>query len=101
MDDHTAQFYVMVGAVCDQAALAQLTVCFALDDGSVVKGIPASPAPAHADEELDHTGYRCDIIVGGAPIQLPAVREVAFARPTPGSSGPRTPGASASPRTPG
>lgn len=100
MDDHTAQFYVMVGAICDQARLGQIAVRFALDDGSVVEGIPASPSPAPADAELDQTGYRCDISVGTTPIHLPAVREVAFARPTPGSSGPRIPGASSLPRTP-
>ena len=70
MDDETKerreQFYVMLGACCDSARLADLPVRFTLEDGREVEGVPEESASAEADEAgIDDTGTRRRLHIGG------------------------------------
>lgn len=82
MNDAQAQFFVMLGTLVDDARLAHLALELMLEDGTVVFGVPESPAsPAQGDNALDDTGYRREVVLDGVRVHLPEVRAVSLARP--------------------
>ncbi len=84
MDDVTAQFFVMLGDICDDARLGHLPVRLTLADGTVIEGIPDSarqPSPGDAGP-LDDTGVRTMVVIDGVRVALPEVSEVSVVRPT-------------------
>jgi hypothetical protein len=79
-------FFVMVGQLLDDAMIGGLEVRLTLTDGSVVEGVPVTPAsdPASTDE-LDGTGYPHSIDLAGTRVELDAVRQAMISYP--GSDG--------------
>jgi hypothetical protein len=75
-------FFVMVGQLLDNAMIGGLEVRLTLTDGSVVEGVPVTPAsdPANADE-LDHTGYPHSIDLAGTRVELATVRQATISYP--------------------
>ncbi|CAA9478212.1 MAG: hypothetical protein AVDCRST_MAG85-489 [uncultured Solirubrobacteraceae bacterium] len=81
MDDTTAQFFVMLGSVCDNARLADIPVTVRLADGREISGIPQAPAsPALGDDELDNTGYRDELVLDEIRVKTADVRQLTLAR---------------------
>jgi hypothetical protein len=81
MDDRTAHFMVLVGRVCESAALADLPVALVLANGDRLDGHPEPvPADGDGDGEVDHTGYANAILVGDRRVALADVVEVHLKR---------------------
>ena len=85
MDDVVSQFFVSVGKLCADARLARLTVCLRVQDGKEWVGVPEPPPATEAADELDQTGYRDVVSVGGVDVRLSDVVEASIRRPEPGS----------------
>ena len=78
----TAQFFVTVGGICDDARLAHLRVTIETTDGQVLSGVPESPASSFEETpEVDHTGLPPVLVVGGTTVDLESVARVVLERP--------------------
>jgi|tagenome__1003787_1003787.scaffolds.fasta_scaffold19529979_2 hypothetical protein len=81
VDDLVAQFFVSVGKLCADARVGQLTVCLRVQDGHEWVGVPEPPPETEADDELDSTGYRDVVSIGGVDVRLSDVVEASIRRP--------------------
>ena len=81
MDDLVAQFFVSVGKLCADARVGRLTVCLTVQDGHEWVGVPEPPPETEADDELDSTGYRDLVSIGGVDVRLSDVLEASIRRP--------------------
>ena len=73
LDDHHAQFLIIVGDACLAASLAGLPVDLQLADGTQHTGVPSCLSPTEGDNEFDGTGYAPGFLIGGDPVRLDAV----------------------------
>ena len=70
MDVATAQFFVTVGRLCSDASMADLTVRLRLADGREIEGVPAPPADADGEGQLDDTGFADELCIAAIPVAL-------------------------------
>ena len=64
LDDHHAQFLIIVGDACLAASLAGLPVDLQLVDGTEHTGVPSCLSPTEGDNEFDGTGYAPSFLIG-------------------------------------
>ena len=81
MDERTAQFFVTVGRLCDEARTGALSVRLRLADGDEILGVPEPLPKAQQGEQLDETGYADEVTVGGVSVDLSDVVEATVMRP--------------------
>ena len=82
MDDRTAQFYVIVGTICDDARVANMAVRVLLRDGRDVVGVPGTATTGGTSgDELDDTGVRRVISVDSHVIRLEDITEISLVVP--------------------
>ena len=89
MDTAAEHYFVIVGELCENARLARLPVEVRTRDGRWVRGVPYTrPAgPSTSAEELDHTGFAHDLLVGTETVALSSIVEISVASPSPGAAG--------------
>ena len=77
--DATDHFFVMMGQVLDSALIGGVMVRLTLSDGGAVEGVPVVPASdVSPGEELDDSGYRRWVHLGGTHVDLADVRQAAI-----------------------
>jgi hypothetical protein len=81
VDDNIAQFFVSVGKLCADARLGRLTVCLKAQNGHEWIGVPEPPPETEAEDELDQTGYRDVVSIGGVDVRLSDIVEASIRRP--------------------
>ena len=80
MDERCSHFFISVGRICEDAAVANLRVCVRTAEGEPAEGVPDPPDPA-VERGLDDTGYEDGLRVGDRVLQLHDVVEIALRRP--------------------
>jgi hypothetical protein len=81
MDERRAQFFVGVGRMCADAAIARLRVSLRLASGLEIAGVPDPPAPTEGAGQLDETGLADQIAVAGTVVALSDVVEAVLIHP--------------------
>ncbi len=80
MEERLGQFYISVGRLCEDAAVAGLPVLLRVDGGRELEGIPEPPMPA-GERGLDDTGYEDGLSIGAQRVPLHDVTEIILRRP--------------------
>ena len=80
MDERCSHFFISVGRICEDAAVANLRVYVRTAEGEPAEGVPDPPDPA-GERGLDDTGYEDGLRVGDRVLQLHDVVEIALRRP--------------------
>ena len=81
MDERAAQFFVSVGRMCADAAIARLSVTVRVADGGEIIGVPHAPPPTEGVKELDETGLPDEIAVDGVVVALSDIVEASLIHP--------------------
>ena len=82
MDERSGHFFVSVGRICEDAAVAKLPVWVRTASGESLDGVPDPPRPA-LERALDHTGYEDGLRVGDRELALHDIVEITLRRPAP------------------
>ena len=80
MDERCSHFFISVGRICEDAAVAKLRVSVRMAEGEPAEGVPHPPDPA-GERGLDDTGYEDGLRVGDRVLELHDVVEIALRRP--------------------
>jgi hypothetical protein len=81
MDERASHFLVIVGRLCADARIGELTVCLTLANGDEVAGVPQPPRDTEGPEEVDATGYADSVSVDGVAVALSDVVEASVSHP--------------------